>query len=170
MRIRHRPAGRAGRAQVEARRALLRRLLAERPVTSQDEVLRLLRQHGHAVTQATASRDLAAIGAEKDARERYRVAGAQAPPANGAGGAGDDERAELLREFVLAVDHSANLAVLRTTPGSAATVASALDRAPLDGMLATLAGDDTVLVVARSPRGGAPLRSRFERILEGEQR
>ena len=168
MRIRHRPAGRAGRAQVESRRALLRRLLAERPVTSQDEVLRLLRQHGHAVTQATASRDLAAIGAEKDARERYRVAGAL--PANGAGGAGDDERAELLREFVLAVDHSANLAVLRTTPGSAATVASALDRAPLDGMLATLAGDDTVLVVARSPRGGAPLRSRFERILEGEQR
>jgi transcriptional regulator of arginine metabolism len=166
MRIRHRPAGRAGRAQVESRRALLRRLLAERPVTSQDEVLRLLRQHGHAVTQATASRDLAAIGAEKDARERYRVAGAL--PANGAGG--DDARAELLREFVLAVDHSANLAVLRTTPGSAATVASALDRAPLDGMLATLAGDDTVLVVARSPRGGAPLRSRFERILEGEQR
>ena len=165
MRIRTRPAGRAGRAQVESRRALLRRLLAERPVTSQDEVLRLLSQHGHAVTQATASRDLAAIGAEKDVRERYRVAAAPAVPAPAAHG----DLAELLREFVLGVDHSANLAILRTTPGAAATVASALDHAPVDGMLATLAGDDTVLVIARTARGGAPLHTRFERILEGQR-
>ena len=134
-------------------------------MTSQEEVLRLLRRHGHAVTQATASRDLAAIGAAKDVRERYRVAAALPEP----GLSGLAEVADLLREFVLGVDHSANLAILRTTPGSAATVASALDRAPLDGMLATLAGDDTVLVVARTPRGGAPLHSRFERILEGER-
>lgn len=164
MRIRARPAGRAGRAQVESRRALLRRLLAERPVTSQDEVLRLLRQHGHAVTQATASRDLAAIGAEKDGQERYRVAAAPPAPAPAAG-----DLADLLREFVLGVDHSANLAILRTTPGAAATVASALDHAPVDGMLATLAGDDTVLVIARTSRGGAPLHTRFERILEGQR-
>ena len=162
MRIKGRHPGRGGREQVESRRALLRRLLAERAVTSQEEVLRLLRDHGHRVTQATASRDLAAIGAEKDDGERYRLAGAPpaSPPAH-------DELAQLMREFVLGVGHSANLAVLRTTPGAAATVASALDRAPVEGVLGTLAGDDTVLVVARTARGGAPLCSRFERILGG---
>jgi transcriptional regulator of arginine metabolism len=158
--------GRAGRARLETRRALLRRLLGERVVSSQVEVLRLLRDHGHGVTQATASRDLVAIGAAKRAgrggREGYRLTGA--PPAPEAG---RDELARLLREFVLGVSHSANLAVVRTSPGAAATVASALDRSPVEGLLGTLAGDDTILIIARNARGGAALASRIERILEG---
>ena len=168
MRIRERApdAGRAKRSRVEARRALLRRLLADHAVSSQDEVVRLLRAHGHAVTQATASRDLAAIGAEKhvgrSGTERYRPAGVPREPAGG-----DDELARLMREFVLQIAHSANLALVRTTPGAAQTVASALDRAGVAEILGTVAGDDTVLVVARSARGGAALASRIERIQEG---
>jgi len=161
-----RESGRASRERVEARRALLRRLIGEQTVSSQDDVVRLLRAHGHRVTQATASRDLAAIGAEKRAdhggSERYRLASAEREPP-----AGHAELRRLMREFVLAIGHSANLAVVRTTPGAAATVASALDRAGVEGILGTLAGDDTVLVVARTARGGAPLASRIEHIQEG---
>jgi transcriptional regulator of arginine metabolism len=60
-------------------------------------------------------------------------------------------------EFVVDVGHSANLVVLRTPPGSAHVVASALDRAALPEILGTLAGDDTVLAVSRDASGGKVL-------------
>jgi transcriptional regulator of arginine metabolism len=58
-------------------------------------------------------------------------------------------------EFVVEVSHSANLVVLRTPPGSAHVVASAIDRAGLEHVLGTLAGDDTVFVVCMESAGGA---------------
>jgi transcriptional regulator of arginine metabolism len=58
-------------------------------------------------------------------------------------------------EFVVEVAHSANLVVLRTPPGSAHVVASALDRASLADVLGTVAGDDTVIVVTTEAVGGA---------------
>ena len=66
----------------------------------------------------------------------------------------DDHLRRLMGEFVVEVAHSGNLVVLRTPPGSAHVVASALDRAARDDVLGTVAGDDTVLVVCREPTGG----------------
>ena len=152
-----------------ARRALLRRLVGSRAITSQESAGRLLEDRGHPVTQATVSRDLAAIGAEKSldatGRERYVLANTA--------GRGDNLKSDLarmMREFVLSVGHSGNLALLKTAPGSAAPVASALDQANPANVLGTIAGDDTVLVVARSANGGAGLARRLTRILEGVPR
>lgn len=145
---------------------MLRRLLAERAVRSQAEAARLLARHGHAVTQATVSRDLAALGVRKtvdrSGRERYALAASAARREAHAG-----ELARMLREFVVGVTHSGNLALLRTAPGAAPPVASALDRAATRGVLGTIAGDDTVLVIARGARGGPGLARRLEKIMEG---
>jgi transcriptional regulator of arginine metabolism len=142
-----------------ARRGLLRRLLLERRISSQEEIVDRLARAGHRATQTTVSRDLTALGAVKvvdDGGERYTLPDEPAP----AGGL--DELTRMLRQFAVEIDASANLAVVKTLPGSAGPVATALDRARLDGILGTVAGDDTVLVVARDPRGGSPLARRLE--------
>ena len=61
----------------------------------------------------------------------------------------------------MSADASANLVVLRTPPGAAQFLASALDRAALAGVVGTIAGDDTVMVIARDPAGGAALAARL---------
>ena len=70
----------------------------------------------------------------------------------------------VLGEWVVEVSSSANLVVVRTPPGSAHVVASALDRSRLDGMVGTVAGDDTVLVIADEKTGGAGLASVLGRL------
>ncbi len=71
----------------------------------------------------------------------------------------------MVRQFVVSVRSSGNLAVLRTPPACAHPVASAVDLAELDDVLATVAGDDTVLVVACDGLGGAALADRFRACL-----
>lgn len=154
------------RRKPAARAVLVRRLLAERHVESQEELVALLGERGHRVTQATVSRDLASLGALKivddDGRDRYIV-----PPEVDVD---DDEAMALLArrlgEFVHAIDQSANNVVLRTPPGSAGAVAAALDAAPLEGVLGTIGGDDTVLVVTRAPDGGVRVARSLRRLLE----
>ena len=75
---------------------------------------------------------------------------------------GTDRLARLLGELLVSADHSGNLAVLRTPPGGAHYLASALDRAALTEVVGTIAGDDTVLVVAREPLDGAGLARHLE--------
>ena len=82
------------------------------------------------------------------------------------GVAGGTERmARLLGELLVFTDASGNLAVLRTPPGAAHYLASAIDRAALPEVVGTIAGDDTVVVVAREPMTGAQLAARFDAIL-----
>ena len=61
---------------------------------------------------------------------------------------------------------SANLVVLRTPPGAAQFFASAVDKAELDSVLGTIAGDDTVLVMTRDPKGGDAVARRFLALAE----
>jgi transcriptional regulator of arginine metabolism len=68
------------------------------------------------------------------------------------------------------VDNSGNLVVIRTPPGCAHVVASALDRSALDGVLGSLAGDDTILVIASEQRGGAALVAEFRALAGLEER
>jgi transcriptional regulator of arginine metabolism len=137
------------------RQQLLRELLAASDLRSQAAVRDALAEHGIDAHQATVSRDLDELGAVKvrgaDGSLVYRVAVDPGPgPARG-------RLDEVLRQFVTTVDHSGNLAVLRTPPACAHPVASAIDLAELDGVLATVSGDDTVLVVASEELGGAAL-------------
>jgi len=129
-----------------ARRRLLRTLIDGEIVTSQSELVELLAAHGHAVTQATVSRDLQVIGAVKAEDDRYVLADRP--------GGGRESLARIVDEFVEAITPSGNLVVLHTPPGAAHIVAAALDRSGLAAVAGTVAGDDTVLVVAAEPAAG----------------
>jgi transcriptional regulator of arginine metabolism len=127
------------------------RLLAEAirgtPVTSQDELVGRLARRGLSVTQATVSRDLNELGAFK-VRRRNEVC--YALP-------GDAEEPEirekrlrrLISDWVESVETAANMVVIKTPPGSAHVVGSAIDHAGWPEIAGTIAGDDTLLVVIR---------------------
>jgi transcriptional regulator of arginine metabolism len=139
------------------RRRLVRELVADNAVESQGELVALLARAGVPATQATVSRDLEELGISKvrgaDGRSAYAV-----PEAGGL--------AQLLRQFVVAIDASGNLAVVRTPPGAAAAVGSAIDGAGLPGVLATVQGDDTLLVVAREGVAGRDVADRLRQLKE----
>jgi transcriptional regulator of arginine metabolism len=134
-------------------------LIRNRAVRSQTELAELLAAHGVQVTQATLSRDLEELGAVK-------VGGAYLIPEDGKRPLRDAEHAparliRLLRELLTGVDASGNLAILRTPPGAAQFLASALDRSGLTDVVGTIAGDDTILVVARDVTGGKALAEKL---------
>ncbi len=134
------------------------RMLEDQPISSQAQLVQMLEAEGIVATQATVSRDLEDLGAVK-----VRIPGgamAYAIPEHTRERApSDDHLKRLMSEFVVEVSHSANLVVLRTPPGSAHVVASALDRAALASVLGTIAGDDTVVVVCNESVGGAVVAS-----------
>jgi transcriptional regulator of arginine metabolism len=155
------------RSNAAARRIVLRRLLAEPALRTQEELAAQLTREGHPVTQATVSRDLAAMGAVKIIGASGETGyGLPKEDAEGAGSGADTLRRRL-QSFVIGLDGSLNLAVIRTQPSTAPSVAAALDAASLEGVLGTVAGDDTVLVVTRDPDGGNPLARRLGQILRG---
>ena len=135
------------------RRALIAKLIKQGGVESQSHLVKLLAREGVKVTQATASRDLEDLGAVRirDAGGEFQYAisdEATSKPASAA-------------NLILSVTASGNLAVVRTPPGGAQLLASAIDRNSLNGFLksaiGTIAGDDTVLVVSKTANGGAEL-------------
>lgn len=151
----------AGRVTKARRLHLITGLLAEHEVTSQEQLVELLGSQGVTAAQATVSRDLEEIGAVKvrvPGVDRLVYAVAELPRDQLAPA---DHLRRVLGEWVVEVAYSANLVVLTTPPGSAHVVASALDRAGLPGMLGTVAGDDTLLVVAAEEVGGMKLAARL---------
>jgi transcriptional regulator of arginine metabolism len=142
-------------------------ILAARAVRSQAELADALEASGFSVTQATLSRDLDELGAVKlrspDGGLPIYVVPEDGSPLT-ARTADDDPPARLARllgELLVSAEASANLVVLRTPPGASNFLASALDRARLPDVLGTIAGDDTILVVARDRRGGDKLARRL---------
>ena len=139
------------------RQRLIRELVASHAVSAQSELVALLGQSGVEATQATVSRDLEELGITKyrgaDGAVSYAVPETL-------------ELAQLLRQFARSIEHSGNLAVVRTPPGAAAAVASAIDAAPLPGILATVQGDDTLLVVARDGVQGSSIADQLRQCKE----
>lgn len=142
-----------------ARQLRITAIVREQPVRSQSELARLLAEEGLVVTQATLSRDLEELGAAK-----LRGADGSPPayviPEEGSGPLRPSEAAparlvRLLEELLTGADSSGNLVVLRTPPGAAQFLASALDRSGLPQLIGTIAGDDTILAICREPDGGA---------------
>jgi transcriptional regulator of arginine metabolism len=159
-----------------ARHALITSLLSRRPVHSQTELAGQLAEAGVSVTQATLSRDLVELRAVKIRTATGALA--YAIPAEGGDRspqpAPDTEYlaarlARLCAELLVTADWSGNLVVLRTPAGAAQFLASAIDHSVLPGVLGTIAGDDTVLVIAREDvpaaaaagGAGAALAARF---------
>jgi transcriptional regulator of arginine metabolism len=151
-----------------ARQALVTSLLTRGTVHSQQQLAELLTAEGVTVTQATLSRDLVELRAVKIRTPSGALA--YAVPAEGGlrpAAAGPDEEmlaarlARLCAELLVTAEASGNLVVLRTPPGAAQFLASAIDHSVLPAVLGTIAGDDTVLVIAREGETGAALAARF---------
>jgi transcriptional regulator of arginine metabolism len=149
------------------RQARIVAILSSAPISSQSELAARLADEGIDVTQATLSRDLEELGAVKlrgaDGGVGVYIVPEDGSPVRGVSG-GTDRMSRLLGELLVSTDASGNLALLRTPPGAAHYLASAIDRAALPEVVGTVAGDDTILVVAREPMTGAELAGMFENI------
>jgi len=147
-----------------ARHQRIVEILQSRLIRSQGELLEVLAQDGHAVTQATLSRDLVELQAVKVRKGRLLVyavpaEGGDTTPRPGCGANEMDARLRrLCEELLVTAQPAGNLVVLRTPPGAANYLAAAIDRtvvAQRGRILGTVAGDDTVLVVTADEDGGA---------------
>ena len=138
---------------VSARRAKAISLIQSGLIHSQTDLVTLLKKSGFRVTQTTDSRDLEEIGAVRG-RNNHGESVYQIRESS------DDALTRVNpvpSKLILSVDHSANLAVVHTPPGAAQFVASSLDHANLRGVIGTLAGDDTIILVSKKATGGAGL-------------
>jgi transcriptional regulator of arginine metabolism len=139
------------------------RFLEEQVISSQVQLVELLATEGIVATQATVSRDMEELGAVK-----VRIPGGQMayaiPEHAHQRITPEDHLRKVMGDFVVEVAHSANLALLRTPPGSAHVVASAIDRVGVGDVLGTVAGDDTVLVVCSEEAGGKRVAGRLARL------
>lgn len=135
--------------------------LIERDVISTAaQLVTRLQAEGITATQATVTRDLQELGTIKvrDEHGSRRIVVASSPKVSSPP---LDHLRRMMGEWVVSVDSSANLVVLRTPPGCAHVVASALDRSALEGVLGSVAGDDTLLVIVSDERGGAAMAASF---------
>jgi transcriptional regulator of arginine metabolism len=143
----------------DARHRALRLLLERRRITTQSSLVARLREQGHEVTQSSISRDLSDLGAVK-------VGGAYRLPAPVADT--DDEvrrlTFELLQGHAPAGDH---LLVVKTMPGAAQIVGSAIDGLDLPEVVGTVAGDDTIFVATASRTGQRTLIHTLDSLAQG---
>jgi transcriptional regulator of arginine metabolism len=147
-----------------SRQRALETLLRSRRVSSQARLLDLLRVQGFDATQATVSRDLEELGATKvrspDGQLVYALPDAEPNPE-----VTRDQLAQVLSMFMLSAVPSGNLVVLRTPPGHAQALASAMDRAGLPDVAGTVAGDDTVLVVCADRTSGRAMARQLRELI-----
>ena len=129
--------------------------LRQGPIASQEDLQRALRKRGFKVGQATLSRDIRDLNLSKTA------GGYNLPQGDGASGLALPPVQRLVREFVLDVRPAQNLLVLKTIIGSAQPVAAALDASHWPEVVGTIAGDDTVLVIATDKRKAQGLAQRI---------
>lgn len=129
------------------RQQMILEIIEERPITTQEELARELLARGIKTTQATISRDIKELQLVKVpvGPELYRYARPQRlePPRN------YDRLRRLFRENVAKVDFSENLVLIRTLPGAAQGVASAIDHSGWKEIIGTVAGDDTILIIVK---------------------
>lgn len=157
-----------------ARLQRIQDILTTCTVRTQDELRAMLAVEGFVVTQTTLSRDLDELRAVKvhddHGLSAYAMPEDGDPSATPVLALDAEAHARLQRvatEVVVGVEGSANIAVVRTRPGAAHYLASALDRTAMHEILGTIAGDDTVLVVAREAMGGPALARQLQALVRG---
>ncbi len=140
-------------------------LVRREPLGSQTAILDRLHEQGFEVTQPTVSRDLEELGLvrvrDADGHLRY------ASPTEATNGHGPERLHRVLAEFVLGLEASRNIVVVRTPPGSANTVAQVIDQVGLEDVIGTVAGDDTIMVVTREGVRGSTVVKRLQDLIEG---
>jgi transcriptional regulator of arginine metabolism len=141
-----------------SRHNAIREIVGRQPVSSQEELRRLLARRGHAVTQATLSRDIHELGLVK-AAEGYAVM------AEGEADVRLPSLERLVREFVYDVKAAQNLVVVRTSAGSAQPVAAALDAEEWPEAVGTVGGDDTIFIVSPDSKQAEKLVHRIRGLI-----
>ncbi len=147
----------------ELRHKKIQEIVAREEISTQAELVERLRQEGFNVTQATVSRDISELRLVRVPLGRGKHKYALAPIE-----LEEDVEAELRRqfkEFVHDIDRGGNIIVLRTALGHAAGIALLIDKLKNDDLVGTLAGDDTILVVARGEHEAERLQGYFEEML-----
>jgi transcriptional regulator of arginine metabolism len=141
------------------RQAVILELVGKEQIHSQEQLRTRLKARGYNVTQATLSRDIRDLGLVKRSSDgAYQQQGAEPPvPPNASAAL---QRA--MAEYASGVDCVQQLIVVRTGAGMAQPLALAIDRAKLDEVLGTLAGDDTILVISRDARHAKALARQME--------
>jgi transcriptional regulator of arginine metabolism len=144
------------------RQALILDLLGREPVRNQEQLRKGLKALGVTATQATLSRDIKELGLVKRASDgAYQRPSVTVAPA----GMTASAFSRAVTEFVTGVDRVQQMVVLRTGPGQAHAAAVAIDRAQLTEVVGTIAGDDTILVIARDPRRARGLADRLNTLI-----
>lgn len=138
-------------------------ILERETVATAAQLVGRLERDGIQATQATVTRDLQELGVVKT-RGEDGVRRLTLPASPSLGPAPLDHLRRMLGEWAVGVENSGHLVVVRTPPGCAHVVASALDRSALAGVLGTVAGDDTILVIANESTGGAKLASTLRQL------
>ncbi|GAA3240327.1 arginine repressor [Actinocorallia longicatena] len=149
-------------------------LLERHPVHSQGELAKLLADSGMEVGQATLSRDLVEIGAVRLRTDEgtlvYAVPGEGGErikkAKTGSTESFSGRLVRLAQELLVSAEASANLVIVRTPPGAAQYLASAIDHAEWPSILGTVAGDDSILVISRDPVGGEAVAAQLLRLTE----
>ncbi len=150
-----------GQAMKSYRQSIILEIIEHEPITSQEQLRRRLRARGVDATQATLSRDIKELRLVKAAADgSYHRAADAATPVD------PSEKLEAVRhavgEYLRRAEAAVQIVVLRTDPGQAQILGIALDRASLDEVVGTVAGDDTLFVVTRDARQAKALCRRFE--------
>ncbi|HEX4743334.1 MAG TPA: arginine repressor [Candidatus Limnocylindria bacterium] len=145
-------------ARKQHRQRALLRVVAQRRLATQGELARALRGAGFPATQATISRDIVELGLVKVTRDGTH---AYAAPAAGAGAGGGTERLRrFCEDYPVEAAAAGNIVVVRSLPGTASALGAAIDAAGLDGIVGTIAGDDTVFVAVEQ-RSARPLLAKL---------
>lgn len=140
-------------------------LVKQEPLGSQAAILDRLREQGYEVTQPTVSRDLEELGLVRvrDAEGHLRYAS----PAEATNGHGPERLHRVLAEYVVGMDASRNIVVVKTPPGSANVVAQVIDQVGLKNVIGTVAGDDTIMVVTREGVRATTVLDRLQELIQG---
>ena len=140
------------------RQQALLRLVGEKRLATQLELVRALRAAGFPATQATVSRDIVELGLVKVAREGGHV---YAPPAAIPASGGVERLRRFCADYPVEATQAGNLVVMRTPPGTANALAIALDTSGFPDIVGTIAGDDTVFAAVDSPARARSLSDRL---------
>lgn len=147
------------------RHAKILELIDNYDIETQDELVEKLKEHGMDVTQATVSRDIKELRLVKvtneEGRSKYKAM-------NNDPGVVSDKLITILRGGYVSSDYANNILVIKTLPGMAQAVASAIDSLGWEDIVGTIAGDDTIMIVTRAERIAEELQERFTALLKGD--
>ena len=147
------------------RHAKILEIIENYEIETQDELVAKLREHGMDVTQATVSRDIKELRLVKvtnaDGKARYKAMSNDTNVIS-------DRLLTILREGHVSIDYANNILVIKTLPGMAQAVASAIDSLVWSEIVGTIAGDDTIMIVTRAERIAEEMQERITSLLKGD--